>query len=203
MAEQLVSHIRLTYITLNNLGHTEQLVSHIWLTYGSYLSHCLAYITLNNLCHTYGSHMSQCLTYITLNKFCLTYGSHTAHVCDTVSHMSRSTTCVCHTKQVVAHIWQKHFSHMKEQCLAYDWCVVSCMWLLQKSSIKETIFCKRNLYFEVVSGVILMCCVSHVTFAKELYKRDYVLQKKPIYWGSVWRMTDAFCLACNFCKRAL
>ena len=37
------------------------------------------------------------------------------------------------------------------------------MWLLQKSSIKETIFCKRNLYTEVVSGVWLMRCVSHVT----------------------------------------
>jgi len=56
---------------------------------------------------------------------------------------------------------------------------------LQKSHIKETIFCKRDLYFEGDMSHLSVKITPFnavVSFAKEPYKTDDILQKRPILW---------------------
>jgi len=68
--------------------------------------------------------------------------------------------------------------------------------LQTNSSIKETIFCKRDLYFhrcyEVYETLISFTYETLKCFTnKQPYKRDYILQKRPILSSMLWSVWDS------------
>ena len=61
---------------------------------------------------------------------------------------------------VMSHVWMSHVTYMNESCHIYEW-VMSHVWM--------RIHTGRQTHEEVL----------YRTFAKEPYKRDYILQKRP------------------------
>ena len=60
---------------------------------------------------------------------------------------------------VKSHIWMSHVTHMNESCQTYEW-VVSHIWIVGSFKLQ-------------------------VSFAKEPYKRDFILQKRRLIWRSL------------------
>jgi len=138
----------------------------------------VSHIWQNNLCHTYGSHISHSTTWVTPNNLCLTYGSHMAHICLTVSHISHSTTCVTHMAHTCLNV--SHISHSTSFVSHMAHIRLTCVTLSRTCHAQQ-----------------LVCVTPNKLWL------TYDRSTSPICRSSVWRMTDALCLACDFCKRAL
>jgi len=119
-------------------------------------------IVCNESCYTWLSHVSytndSCLicewvtSFIWMGWFCM------------MSHVTRMTESCLTYEWVISHIWMDHVSYMTESSLIYEW-VMSYMWMSHVS---------------YMNAACQSADSNGVAFAKEPYKRDCILQKRPI-----------------------
>jgi len=84
----------------------------------------------------------------------------------------------CHTYEwVMPHIWTSHVTHMNESCHTCEW-VMSHMWMrhITHGNVSNT----HMGWLWLVGSLTLL-----VSFAKVPYKRDDILQKRPIILRSL------------------
>jgi len=91
----------------------------------------------------------------------------------------------CHTYEwVMSHIWLRHVTHMTEACHTCDW-GMSHIWRSHVTHVNEachTYECTHEHSSGFAMGWLRLIgsIKSQVSFAKEPYKGDYILQKRPI-----------------------
>ena len=100
-------------------------------------------------------------------------------------HVSRHTY-----EWVMSHIRMSHGTHMNESCHIYEW-VMSHAWMIHVTQMNESC----HTYDWVMSYLTYLSDMGwlrlegssklQVSFAKEPYKRDYIVQKRPIILGSL------------------
>jgi len=179
---------------------------------------------VNGSCHTCERVLSRTWTCsIThMNKTCRTCKRVMSH-----AHMNES----CHTyERVMSHSWMRGDTHINESYYTYMnitciWMTrVTCIWmrhicistnrvaqmsLLQKSPVKEIY--EHYMYMNDSSYVYMNethmymneSRRTNVSLAKEPCKREYILQKPPIYEWNTYVYERIASHKCLFCKRAL
>ena len=107
-----------------------------------------------------------------MNESCHTYEWVTSHIW--MSHVTLMNES-CHTYEwVMSHIWMSHVTHMNESCHTYEWLIHMCdmthsyVWHLSRTAPHK----KTHSYV-------------WLSFAKEPYKRDDILQQRPIILRSL------------------
>jgi len=105
-----------------------------------------------------------------------------------MSHIWRShvtyTNESCHAYEgVMSHIRMSHVTHMNESCHTYKWVISH----IRMSHVTHTNTSYHTLISAVSSLNLYMRCLRlvgalklEVSFAKEPYKRDDILQKRPV-----------------------
>ena len=109
-----------------------------------------------------------------------------------VSHVTESCNVTLNklrlTEQVVSHIWQNNLCHTYGSHISHSTSFVSHMAHIRLTCVTLSRTCHAQQ---------LVCVTPNKLWL------TYDRSTSPIWRSSVWRMTDAFCLACDFCKRAL
>jgi len=78
---------------------------------------------------------------------------------------------------VLAHIWMSHSTHMNESCRIYEWVMAH----ICATHVYDSFICATMGWLWLVGSI-----KSYVSFAKETYKRDNILQKRPRILWSYW-----------------
>jgi len=144
---------------------------------------------MNESCHTYEWVMSHIwMSRVThTNKAYRTYGWGTSQMwMKHVAHMDESRHAY---EWVMTHIWRRHVTHMNDPCHTYEWVMsyiwmshvtfgggMSHVWMRHVTNIKESIM----RWLRLVGSR-----KTYVSFAKEPYDRDDILQKRPIILRSL------------------
>jgi len=113
-----------------------------------------------------------------MHESCHTYAWVMSHICMShVTHMNES----CHTYAwVMSHICMSHIALMNESRHTYKPVMLHYSWVMVYTlHFSYTVGTHRGWLRWVAS------LKSQVSFAKEPYKRDDILQKRPILWSSL------------------
>jgi len=101
-----------------------------------------------------------------------------------LSHVTQMTESSHTDDWVMSHIWMSHVIHMNESCHTYEW-VVSYRWLshvthMDESSCTHLAHLAESQHANMGWLRLVSPLKLQVSFAKEPYKRDDILQKRPI-----------------------
>jgi len=89
---------------------------------------------------------------------------------------------------IMSHIWMSHVTHMNESCRTYEWVMLH-IWMRHVTHMSESchtcvpwpIHLAMNMGWLRLVGSLKL----YVSFAKDPYKRDDILQQRPIIWRSL------------------
>ena len=156
----------------------ERVLSRIWT---SHVTH------MNESCHTYKQqithmdaswHTCECanskiwMSHVSnMNGSCPEYECIVSHIWVLIIAWRYSQDEACHRYDwVMSQIWMSHVAHMNEACLEYDWFISQvCMGHMTGSRVTDMRWLRLVGFLK-----------TYVSFAKEPYKKDYILQKKLI-----------------------
>ena len=147
--------------------HNAEYSTHICVTYEEYMTHiCVT-------CQEFMTHM------------CVTYEEFMTRMCVTCEEF---ITHICVTKKNTPHtfVWHQEFM---TQILLLHWVWG---WLLHRGDMTPSSVCHAT---DLIMGWLRLigCFKLWVSFVKEPYKSDDILQKRPIIWRSMLIVATPYC----------
>jgi len=144
----------------------------------------MSYVThLNEWCHTDARVVSHIwMSDVTqMHELCQTFELVMSHRCTScVTHLNKW----CHTYAwVMSHIWMSYVTHLNEDDAQFD---------MYMSHSFYDILHRRDMGWLRLVGSLK----SYVSFAKEPYKRAYILQKRPINSRSLLLVATPYVTRC-------